>query len=229
MDPRSAIILIGYWGIFMNFTNLIKYRTYIEKAYIKPVISGGLPGVILGSLLIAVIVLRSLEIALGIFILVFATYKFHNKLKIKNTVPSCTELGNCAVPLNLDDIQHENQKKYLPAKYLVPGGFAYALLGSLIGASGPISVIMLQSSGFEKERFVANFAACSIFLTIIKLIMYTALGLFPIENILLLIAGYFIIYISAKIGHKIAKNISATKFELIVLCILVIMGVNFIL
>ena len=34
MNPRSAIVFIGYWGLFMNIVNITKYRSFTEKKYI---------------------------------------------------------------------------------------------------------------------------------------------------------------------------------------------------
>ncbi len=303
MDPRSAIIFIGYWGLLMNIVNLLKYRNFTEKKYIMPVISGGIFGSILGAMLIIVIMLRYLEIGLGIVILSFVGLKFFKNRSVNfqvnnqmnstsasdtsasdtsasdtsafdtsafdtsasdtsasdtsafdtsafdtsafdtsafDTIPhyevqnnkskdGCGELNYCIepVPKKCRSIANESFK-ILPAHILVPGGFLYAFLGALLGASGPINVMMLQSSGFKKERFIANFAGCGLFLTIIKITAYTALGLFPIDNIWLLIAGYPVVFLSAKIGHGISKRWSSEKFEFIVYCVLVMMAFNFI-
>ncbi len=301
MNPRSAVIFIGYWGLFMNIVNLYKYRKFTEKKYIIPVISGGAFGSILGALLIVVIMLRYLEIGLGIVILTFVALKLFkqpsvNKHQLLDPNPinnnesnsntkngtekikldeGCGDLGACItsssneLPMNpkisesrLNKISAQSKlkksrlnegagqlspimsnqhgihielsanetqsNKILPPKILVPGGFLYAFLGSLLGASGPINVMMLQSSGFKKERFIANFAGCGLFLTIIKISMYTALGLFPIDNIWLLIAGYPVVYFSAKIGHEISRRWTPQNFEIIVYLVLVVMAFNFI-
>lgn len=244
MNPRSAIVFIGYWGLFMNIVNITKYRSFTEKKYIMPVVSGGIFGSILGAMLIVVIFFRYLEIGLGLIILLFVALQFkkkytnwqliqpnnaeiHNKDEIKES--KCGDVVACSQPTHPNNEKNGNdiQPKILSWKILVPGGFLYAFLGSLLGASGPLNVMMLQSSGFKKERFIANFAACGLFLSIIKITVYTLLGLFPINNIWVLLAGYPVVYLSARIGHSIAARWSSEKFEIIVFCVLAVMALKF--
>lgn len=205
MNLQTAIILMGFWGLATDSFKTFNFRKFLDKEYIKGITYSGLPGIIIGSCLISIVPVRWLKLLLGIFILGYSLLKIISNLKNKNHA----------------------QPEPTPLKkgYLYIGGFSYGLLSGLIGAAGPINVALLERTGHEREAFIANFAGSSVILSIVKIAIYLANGLYPTELTLLLIVGIPIIFCSARIGKYLAPKIPKNIFKMIVFVLLLLISV----
>ena len=63
------------WGILPTILNYIHYRYYIDWPFASRVIISGIPGVILGTLLIVYLPLEVIEFVLGVFIIIYSMLK----------------------------------------------------------------------------------------------------------------------------------------------------------
>lgn len=204
MNIQTAIVLMGFWGLATDSFKTVNFRRFLDKEYIIGIAISGLPGIIIGSFLISVVPVRWLKLFLGIFILSYSLLKIISNLKNKDRS-------------NIKSSQLAN-------RYLYLGGFSYGLLSGLIGAAGPINVALLERTGHERESFIANFAGSSIILSIVKILIYVANGLYPIDLTLLLILGIPIIFCSARIGKYLAPKIPKNIFKMIVFILLLIIS-----
>ncbi|WP_457917793.1 sulfite exporter TauE/SafE family protein [Candidatus Lokiarchaeum ossiferum] len=212
---QAAIILVTIWGVVPSVLNLIQYRHFMDKKFLIRAILTGIPGAVIGSLLLLLSInLRWVELLLGCFILTYSILKIRSVLKTK------------------EEIQTEDIfiSKEISEPILIIGGFSYGLFGGLIGASGPINVALLEGTGHYKENFIGNFAAIGFPLTILKISLYIATDSFPKDNLLIIfLIGLPIIIFASKLGHKLTPKIPVETFRLIILVALIIIGIRSIL
>ncbi|MHA1584660.1 MAG: sulfite exporter TauE/SafE family protein [Promethearchaeota archaeon] len=203
---QTAVIVSTIWGGLLNLFNFIHYRHFLDSSFIKTAILSGIPGTIIGTLLIIYAPVSLLEITLGFFITGFAVYKL---IKIYQSIKNKS--------LNI-----EKQSFTMPI--LVIGGFSYGFFGGLIGTSGPINVTLLESTGHYRENFIGNFAVISLAMYVFKIPMYILGGIFPLSFWPILLIGIPIIFGGTKLGHLITPKIPETQFRIIVLLLLAIIG-----
>jgi uncharacterized membrane protein YfcA len=204
LDTRIGIILWGFWGILVMGLNFIRYFKNVDWKYVKTIVVYGIPGIIIGALLIGIISVIFIDILLGFFIILFILAQL---------------------------FKHTNHLSKGEVKYpiLMLSGFVYGVLGGLIGASGPISVITLEATHHEKENFIGTFAAVSVPLTIIKLTIYLISGLFPVDLWWIYLLGFPIILLASRLGHWITPWISLKHFRILILIMLFLIGIQLII
>ncbi|MEX2684413.1 MAG: sulfite exporter TauE/SafE family protein [Candidatus Sigynarchaeota archaeon] len=204
---QPSIVLATCWGILLNLMNAVKYRAFIDKPFLKKTIPIGLVATIAGSLLIGIVPVAWIEILLGVFIACYVTFKARILVREKLR-------GHVHGPL-------------APA-WLYAGSAGYGFLGGLIGASGPVFVVLLERTNHEREAFIENFAFNSLVLTAFKIGIYLGAGLFPVDLWPVFLAGLPITYIATRCGHWITLKIPKEKFLAGILVILAAMAARFI-
>ncbi len=204
---RNAVILVNIWGTFPALLNFIKYRKYLDKGYFYRFLSFGIPATILGTYLIIVIQVEWIELTLGIFIFVYSTLKLIKYFKNPENIEIKNEL-NTTSPL------------------IFAGGFSYGLLTGLISAAGPINVALLEKTGHYRESFIENFAAIGTILSVSRIPFYFIGDIFPYELILVFIFAFPVIFFGTKFGHQITPKIPVKKFQIIIFCFLIGIGLK---
>ncbi|MFW9818258.1 MAG: sulfite exporter TauE/SafE family protein [Candidatus Thorarchaeota archaeon] len=203
----NAVILVNIWGTFPALLNFIKYRKYLDKGYFFRFLSLGIPATILGTFFIIIIRVEWIELILGCFIFVYSSLKLWKYFKNPNTIEVEDQL-NTTHPL------------------VFLGGFSYGLLTGLISAAGPINIAILEKTGHYRESFIENFAAIGTMLSISRIPFYFSGEIFPYELILVFLLAFPIIFLGTKLGHKITPKIPVKKFQIIIFCFLLIIGLK---
>nr|MDO8113222.1 sulfite exporter TauE/SafE family protein [Candidatus Sigynarchaeota archaeon] len=203
VNVQSAVVLAAYWGVLLCVMNVLKYRGFLDKPFLKRTVPIGLVGTTIGSLLISVSPVAWIELILGVFIACYVIFKARAMAK-----------KTCHGPL--------------ADGWLYSGAFGYGFLGGLIGASGPVFVVILERTNHERESFIANFALNSFILTIFKVGIYAGTGLFPVDLWPIFLLGFPLIYVAIRCGHRVTPKISKEKFIIGILAILAIMAIRFI-
>ena len=211
---QSAVVLVNLWGILPSILNLIRYFKFIDKKFFIRGVITGIPGVLVGTLLIVILPLRWIELTLGLFVLVYSTLKI-------------VKYGKKNKPG--DNIIDRSDKQYLPNSVLVVGGFSYGFFGALIGAAGPINIALLENTGHHREEFIGNFAAISTVFGLIRIPLYLTQRIFPTEYLLVFFIAFPVIFIATKIGHFITPKIKVESFQLIIHIVLFISSIRTIL
>ena len=219
LDVRIAIVLASFWTIFLSAFNAINYRHYWDKTFIKKHCIPGIIGVIIGSFLLVISTLRWLELSLGIFVMIYVITKFNN---IRKDHILKTEKTDSFPTSNNENIDMSNTLFYT-------GAFSYGFLSGLIGASGPINVVLLEKTGHERESFIANFSLASIIVNPFKLGIYMYNGLFPIEYLGVFLVGIIVIFVITRVGHWLTPKIPKEKFYFLILILLLIISIRLIL
>jgi len=211
---QSAVVLVNLWGVIPSLLNLIQYFKFIDKKFFIRGVITGIPGVLVGTLLIVILPLRWIELTLGLFVLVYSTLKI---IKYgKKNKPD-------------DSIIDKSDEPKLPNSVLVIGGFSYGFFGALIGAAGPINIALLENTGHHREEFIGNFAAISTVFGLIRIPLYLTQRIFPTEYLLVFFIAFPVIFIATKIGHFITPKIKVESFQLIIHIILFISSIRTIL
>jgi len=211
---QSAVVLVNLWGVIPSLLNLIQYFKFIDKKFFIRGVITGIPGVLVGTLLIVILPLRWIELTLGLFVLVYSTLKIFKYGK-KNK--------------SEDNIIDNSDEKNLPNSILIVGGFSYGFFGALIGAACPINIALLENTGHHREEFIGNFAAISTVFGLIRIPLYLTQGIFPTEYLLVFFIAFPVIFIATKIGHFITPKIKVESFQLIIHIILFISSIRTIL
>ncbi len=205
MGVQASVVLTTYWGILLGVMNAVKYRGFLDKPFLKKTIPIGLIGTVLGSILISIAPVAWIELVLGIFIAFYVVYKARVVVREKPHVHGPLRDG-----------------------WLYSGAMGYGFLGGLIGASGPVFVVVLERTNHEREAFIANFALNSLVLSIFKSGIYAWTGLFPVNLWLIFLVGFPLVYVAIRCGHWITPKIPKEKFIFGILAILAVMAVRFI-
>lgn len=210
---KNAVILVNLWGTFPALLNFIKYREFLDKGYFYRFLSLGIPATILATYLIIDIRLELIELFFGIFILTYSSIKLIQYMKNRSITKEVEEI------LDYDIISSSS--------LIILGGFSYGLLTGLISAAGPINVAMLEKTGHYRESFIENFAAIGTMLSISRIPFYFLEdGIFPYDLLLVFIYAFPIIFIGTKVGQKITPKIPVKKFQIIIFCFLVGVGLK---
>jgi len=217
IDVRTAIILSGFWSAWLSILNAIKYRDQFDMKFWKKYAIPAILGAILGSTLIIVAPLEWLQFSLSLFILTYICAKIADLIKVKKII---SENGFYINERSVDSI---------PTSLFYTGSFSYGFLAGLIGASGPINVVLLERTGHEKENFIQNFAVASLTVAAFRLSIYVWGALFPIDFLLLFLLGLIVIFLATRAGHWITPKIPKQTFQALVLLLLFIIAIRMLL
>jgi len=204
---KNAVILVNLWGILTALLNFIKYRKLLDKGYFIRFLALGIPATIFGTFLFIEIRLEMIELILGAFILGYSVIKLSEYLKKKDAIEFEKRL-NSTSPM------------------IIVGGFSYGLLSALISAVGPVNVAMLEKTGHYRENFIGNFAAIGFSLSIARTPFYFITNIFPYELLILFLLGFPIIFFGTKSGQKLTPKIPVKKFQVLVFCFLIVIGLK---
>ncbi len=139
----------------------IQYREAIQWKDILPLLPFALSGIGVSLYVMEFIDARSLTVALGVFVILFALYQL--------------------LPVNFCKASRSTA---------MPAGFFGGFFGTLFGTGGPCYVIYLNLRKLDKAAFRASFASIFLIDGAMRLIGYTLKGLYNFEMlIMLLFAG----------------------------------------
>ena len=124
--------------------------------------------------------------------------------------------------------QHLLQPEHIntSSPLIVAGGFSYGLLTALISAVGPLNVVMLEKTGHYRENLIGNFAAIGFSLSIARTPFYFIADIFPYDLLILFLLGFPIIFLGTKAGQRLTPRIPIKKFQVLVFCFLIIIGLK---
>lgn len=210
---KNAVILVNLWGTFPALLNFIKYREFLDKGYFYRFLSLGIPATIFATYLIIDISLEWIELFFGIFVLTYSSIKLIQYIKNRSITKDVEEISDVNIISS--------------SSFIILGGFSYGLLTGLISAAGPINVAMLEKTGHYRESFIENFAAIGTMLSISRIPFYFLKdGIFPYDLLLVFILAFPIIYFGTIIGQGITPKIPVKKFQIIIFCFLIGVGLK---
>lgn len=109
--------------------------------------------------------------------------------------------------------------------YFIPLGLTVSILGTMIGALGPVLNPFYLNAGLEKEELIATKTANSFFQGIAQISSYTFFGLLHAENWILGITLGLGATFGTIIGKGYLKKMRSEQFRRLVILMMVISGV----
>lgn len=109
--------------------------------------------------------------------------------------------------------------------YFIPLGFIVSILGTLIGALGPVLNPFYLNAGLDKEELIATKTANSFFTGIAQISSYTFFGLLTTENWIYGITLGLGATLGSIIGKGYLKRIKSESFRFLVILTMVISGI----
>ncbi len=238
VDIQTTIVLSAFWNILGGFFNAIKYRQYIDRPYFKWGAPGTVVGGVLGALLLISSDLSIVQILFSVFIIIYVISKVRSMVKEKThsgrNVPLLEAPSESDLEKHDKKVRSEktpttmakSELKDLNGGIITGGYFTYGFLSGLIGAAGPVSVMVLDARGHTKKSFIANFAVLSNIMSITVVTTYLIKGLFPTDLFWFWLGGIPLIFLAANIGFRITEKISVPKFRMIVLFFLIVIALR---
>ena len=219
INIRVAIVMMAFWSALLSLLNAVRYRAFFDRKFIGRYVIPAVIGTILGASLIVVAPTEWLQLLLALFTMIYVIAKGTEMVKERKM--------RFQDPETIVIVKRSMSSISPPIFYA--GSFTFGFISGLLGAGGPINVILLERTGHVRESFIENFAIASLIAGSIKLVLYTWNGLFPLDLIWLLALGLGLIYLSTMLGHWITPKIPEKKFQVLVLLLLVIISIRLIL
>ncbi|MHA1746206.1 MAG: sulfite exporter TauE/SafE family protein [Promethearchaeota archaeon] len=219
LGMRTAVVIGTFWTVFMLGLNAWKYRREIDWKFLRINLMAGVPGVIVGALSITLISLRWIELVLGVFIVIFTVIKITEWQKNDKLLGDSEDSS-----INRAETQVPVDNSAVGRPLLIGGSFTYGVFGGLIGAAGPVNVMLLKATYHQRENFIATFAISALVLNFIKISIYLSQGLFPVEHLWVYLVGILVIYLGTSLGHFITPKIPIRKLEIVILGLLLFIG-----
>lgn len=112
--------------------------------------------------------------------------------------------------------------------YFIPLGLIVSVLGTIIGALGPVLNPFYLNAGLDKERLIATKTANSFFMGLAQLSSYSFFGLLKNEYWLYGLILGFGATVGNIIGKQFLKKMKAKTFRRLLLLLMVISGLSLI-
>jgi len=236
VDLQSAMVLMALWGFVSDSFKLVNYWKFKNWNYIKKVAFGGIPGIIIGTYLVVIAPTDLILLFLGIFIFIFSSIKIKRLHFSRNKININKELNSIKIDADISAANNDKKGeikanknfrqdllyKEINSTLIIFGGFNYGFFSGLIGCAGPINVVILEATSHSKESFIADFAAPSIPLSLIKILIMINSGFSEYDYFPPFFLGIFVIFICSKIAKKVTLKIPKRQFELAVFFLLYI-------
>jgi uncharacterized membrane protein YfcA len=189
MDFKTALVLVAISHVSGNIGAVTFFRHGLDK---RIILLFGVSGVILtivGAYFVTYIPQDSLQIFLGIFLLIFSIYSlFKPDFKVK--------AGN---------------------KNTIIGGSISGFLQGLMGIGGPLRGAFLISYGLEKYKYIATLAVIAVVIDLTRIPIYLANNLLEPQYYYYIPPLIIIGILGSYTGKRIVNRIPQNKFKKVVL------------
>ncbi|SNS70324.1 hypothetical protein SAMN05421640_0919 [Ekhidna lutea] len=108
--------------------------------------------------------------------------------------------------------------------YFIPLGFVVSILGTMIGALGPVLNPFYLNAGLDKEELIATKTANSFFTGLAQIGSYTFFGLLTTENWVFGITLGLGATLGSIIGKGFLKKMKSEQFRFLVVVMMVVSG-----
>lgn len=183
MDFKTALVLVAVSHIAGNAGAVVFFRHNLDK---KLILLFGVPGVILtifGAYFVTYISQNTLQVFLGVFLLIFSIYS----------------------------LLKPDFKVSADPKNTIIGGSLSGLLQGLMGIGGPLRGAFLISYGLKKYRYIATLAVIAVAIDLTRIPIYLANNLLEPQYYYyippLIIIGVLGSYTGKKIVNRIPQNV----------------------
>jgi len=185
MEPAAIVPIATIFFLAMNITKMRMFRAAIDWKLTRTLVLASIPGVLIGSVLLAYLPSGHVRRAICALVILFLLAEL---LKIK-----VLELK-------------------LKRGALVGVGFGYGVLSGFLGSGSIVRTPFLLTLNLSKEAFIGTAAAASLFSNIVKLGTYWATGLVTayvlVNGVLSIVVGVA----GAVVGRLVVNRVSDELF-----------------
>ncbi len=189
MEPAAVVPIATIFFLAMNLTKMRLFRASIDWALVRRLTVASVPGVLIGSLLLAYLPNDAVRRVVCALVIVMLACEI---LKIK-----------------LFDLD-------VSPRTLNGVGFGYGLMSGFLGSGSIVRTPLLLKLKLSKEAFIATAAAASLVSNVLKVGSYSATGLLTsyvlVNGILSIVIGI----IGTHIGKALVDKIDERRFFTIV-------------
>lgn len=196
LDFHAVLAVTALFHVFSNGAKLILFWRHINHRLALLI---GIPSVVfvvLGAYLTQVVDAEFALLALGIFLILFATiFLARRSLQIRASTPNA-----------------------------IAGGMFAGFLAGLLGTGGAIRGATLAAFNLHKEVFVATSAAIDLAVDASRSVVYVRNGYFESEHVIYIPGLIIVAFVGSYVGKLILKRFSQEQFRSLVLILLLIVG-----
>lgn len=197
LEIKTAVAVVACFHLFGNASRLVFFGRHIDW---RLVVQFGVPGVLLsfaGASASAWLPAPQIRTLLGAFLVVYAMLE---------------ALGITAARV--------------PAKpgTLIVGGMASGLIAGLIGTGGAVRSVCLLSFGLPKDAYIGTSALIALVVDATRVPVYLTQQFIPATLVPVVLALTVVAFGGAWVGQRLVRQISARRFQQIVLVLLFLMG-----
>lgn len=202
-DVTMGILVMAVPNIVMNVKQVWSYWHEIRPAQIAIYLSvGAVPGMAIGTMLLASAPQEALQLGLGVFLVAYLVLRLVDP---KFSIPE-------AIALRIS----------------LPTGILGGVMQGLVGTSGPLALLFLNSQKLARPMFIGTISA--FFLTN-ALVQAPALwweGLLTPEWIAISTVALIPVWLCLPLGNRAAQKLSAVAFDRLIMALLAVLAVRLI-
>jgi uncharacterized membrane protein YfcA len=202
----APVLLIG------NASRFYLFRRHVDRPLLGWFLVGGIPAAIVGSALLPHIPVRTLEIALATFMLIFVA----ESLLTRNWRDEPRERP----------VRRGMAWLVRPATSFAVVGAGAGFLSSTVGASGPFTAPFLATKGLSKQRFVGTISGGTTALNVAKISTFASVGLLGAENIPALVGAGIAIVAGNLVGRRMLDRTSHRTFAILLIIVIAVSAVQ---
>lgn len=195
-EVKEAVILSVFFFLTMNTSKFIAYKDEVDTAFVKTILVGIVPGIILG--LLGFYYLSNAWVAY--ILIAMAVY-----IIIQHYIPTMPQIRS----FNRTNI--------------ITGGFFLGLFSGLSNAAA-IKVALLKWKNYRKEAFVGTGACISLFTDISKFLGYIIMGVVNFQYAKVIIPIAIVTsFAGTYTGKRIIKHVSVRLFDIIMISMMMVL------
>jgi uncharacterized membrane protein YfcA len=202
----SPVLLVG------NTSRFLLFRRHVDRGLLGWFLVGGIPFAVLGSMLLPHIPVRTLEIALAAFMLIFVLESLLTR--------------NWREEERSRPVRQGMAWLVRPATSFALVGAGAGFLSSTVGASGPFTAPFLATKGLSKQRFVGTISGGTTALNVAKISTFASVGLLGVENVPVLMAAALAIVGGNLVGRRLLDRASHRTFAIVLIAVIAVSAVQ---
>jgi len=200
MPLQTVVPLTILCGLVVTIFLSWRMWSCIDHRKILPLITGCIPGVVLGSFFLRYSDQKTLRLLLGVFLLLYAGY---------NLFTTCKVIGD------------------LKKTWAVLAGFATGLIGAILSAGGPPTIIYTTLTGWSKNDIKATLSGFFLFTGVSIASVHFLNGITTPEVLNLFVIGAPAVGLGVWSGSMVYEKINTRQYVRILLMGLFVMGLLF--
>ncbi|HTH71732.1 MAG TPA: sulfite exporter TauE/SafE family protein [Candidatus Pristimantibacillus sp.] len=200
-DFKTALVLVAFTHLFSNLGRLAFFHKRVVWRVALYFCAIGIPGTLLGALLVNHINSAELQAGLGIFLIGYGIFAFF-----------------------------EPAFRLKPAPFnMLAGGLSSGVLAGLIGTGGALRTVFLAAYRMPKLRYIATSGVIALAVDGARIPIYLKDGLLASNYYWMLPVLFVVAVAGSYAGKRAASKISQAVFTRIVLACLVLAGIKLVI